>query len=140
MKARHAKHKGAKRRECGSNGMSEKIVGCGKHSNDGKVSEETSAAYCFQFRLFVVRWGSPLSLLCLKRLFSVRCVLFFCANVRRRCCTVFSCTAGFDAFRERAISVPANFLCLRIYPNLLLLHETGAISVAWRYLRRRWFC
>ena len=35
----------------------------------------------------LVRWCMPLSFLCLKLLFSVRSVLFLCADVRRRCCT-----------------------------------------------------
>src|SRR6266480_3344572 len=53
---------------------------------------------------------SPLSILCLKWLFSVRSVLCFIADVRRRCCTSKRCTATFDALREGALFVPANSL------------------------------
>ena len=57
---------------------------------------------------------SQVSFLCLKWLCSVRCVLLFFADVRRRCCTGCCtskrCTAVFDALREGALSVSANSL------------------------------
>ena len=62
----------------------------------------------------LVHWCSQVSFLCLKWLCSVRCVLLFFADVRRRCCTGCCtskrCTAVFDALREGALSVPANSL------------------------------
>jgi hypothetical protein len=66
----------------------------------------------------------------LEKLFSIRSVLLFFTDVRRRCCTTKRCRAAFDVFgREHYPSQPIPCDIVKKYTKLSLIDETGAISV-----------